>query len=237
MKNGEYKFDGRTHKIDKFYLGDAAIHGLLFDESFTVKEKTANKDSASVTLGYTYNKTNEGFPFVYTVLVTYTLAENNKLTLTTAITNTGDTDMPLSDGWHPYFTLGVPVNELMVQFNSKRMVEFDEDLLPTGEYIAYNTFNEIKHFGETVLDNCFELHATNTAACILKNEVTGLQLSITPSEAYPYLQIYTPPHRKSMAIENLSSAPDAFNNRIGLIVLKPGEEKVFSTVYEVSIAG
>ncbi|CAN5150087.1 aldose 1-epimerase [soil metagenome] len=236
MKNGEYIFNGAKHKIDKFYLGDAAIHGLLFNESFIAKEKKATETEAAVTLSYTYYKVNEGFPFAYNATVTYTLAANNKLTLTTIVSNIGNSDMPLSDGWHPYFTLGVSIDELLVQFRSKRMLVFDDGLMPTGEYVDYNSFNEMKKFGNTVLDNCFELGGTNVAICNIKNETNGLLLSITPSKAYPYLQVYTPPHRKSIALENLSSAPDAFNNKIGLIILEPGEQKVFSTVYGVSVA-
>jgi aldose 1-epimerase len=47
------------------------------------------------------------------------------------------------------------------------------------------------------------------------------------------LQIYTPPHRKSIAIENLSSAPDAFNNKIGLIELGPEDSHAFQTRYRI----
>src|SRR5436190_21486990 len=101
---------------------------------------------------------------------------------------------------------------MIVQYQSKLMIEFDDNLLPTGNYLPYNTFNSMKQFGDTFLDNCFELNETGTIACTLKNEKNGLQLNIIPASSYPYLQIYTPPHRDSIAIENLSSAPDAFNN-------------------------
>jgi aldose 1-epimerase len=58
-------------------------------------------------------------------------------------------------------------------------------------------------------------------------------LEISPEGSYPFLQIYTPPHRQSIAIENLSAAPDAFNNKMGLIVLTAGEEKTFRTLYAI----
>ena len=113
------------------------------------------------------------------------------------------------------------------------MIEFNNDLVPTGNYLPYNDFNEAKKFGDTFLDNCFELNETNTTACSLKNITNGSQLNIIPSGAYPYLQIYTPPHRKSIAIENLSSVPDAFNNGIELIIAKPGTVNIFSTTYHL----
>ncbi|CAN5637946.1 aldose 1-epimerase [soil metagenome] len=235
LTKGIYHFNDNIYKIDKFYMGDSAIHGLLFDQLFNVKETGADNDKAFTVLHYQYNKTNEGFPFTFEMEVTYTLTAGNNLTLTTKVTNTGNADMPLSDGWHPYFTLGATVDTLQVQFNSKHMVEFDDTLVPTGNYLPYAEFNKMKKFGDTFLDNCFELNTTNTIACSLRNQTNGLKLTIVPSEAYPYLQIYTPPHRNSIAIENLSSVPDAFNNRIGLIIAKPATQYVFSTTYQLVV--
>jgi aldose 1-epimerase len=235
LTKGIYHFNNNTYKIDKFYMGDSAIHGLLFDQLFSVKETGADNDKAFTVLQYQYNKTNEGFPFAFEMEVTYTLTAGNNLMLTTKVTNTGNAEMPLSDGWHPYFTLGLSVDALQMQFKSKRMVEFDDTLVPTGNYLPYAELNELKNFGDTFLDNCFELNTTNTIACSLRNPANGLQLNIIPSEAYPYLQIYTPPHRNSIAIENLSSVPDAFNNRIGLIIAKPGAQHLFSTTYQLVV--
>jgi galactose mutarotase-like enzyme len=51
----------------------------------------------------------------------------------------------------------------------------------------------------------------------------NFRLTIEPDKEYPILQIYIPPHRNSIAIENLSGAPDNFNNKMGLVI--PGEER------------
>jgi aldose 1-epimerase len=72
-------------------------------------------------------------------------------------------------------------------------------------------------------------------AGILKDEKTQIQLSIITDTSYPYLQVYTPPHRKSIAIENLSSPPDSFNNGMGLIIAKPGEQYSFVTSYQIAL--
>lgn len=60
-----------------------------------------------------------------------------------------------------------------------------------------------------------------------------LQLEISCDKLYPILQVYTPDHRKSIAIENLSAAPDAFNNGIGLTALAAGKEITYSTCYSI----
>jgi len=69
--------------------------------------------------------------------------------------------------------------------------------------------------------------------CVVRNPLRKVQIEITPSSSYPYLQIFTPDHRNSIAIENLSAAPDAFNNGIGLKVLEPNEAVNFSTQFRI----
>ena len=81
-----------------------------------------------------------------------------------------------------------------------------------------------------MFDNCFTLNfAECQPMCVIRNPRKKVQIEIHPERSYPYLQIYTPDHRKSIAIENLSGAPDAFNNGMGLKVLAPGETANFTT--------
>jgi aldose 1-epimerase len=83
------------------------------------------------------------------------------------------------------------------------------------------------------LDNCFELdHSKQQPYCKLSN--SQLELLIEPDKSYPYLQVYTPPSRDMIAIENLSAAPDAFNNKMGLLSLEPHAVADFSTTYILS---
>ncbi|HYK45600.1 MAG TPA: aldose 1-epimerase [Parafilimonas sp.] len=231
LPQGKYMFNDREYTTGKFFLGKEAIHGLIYDCLFEVTDSGADEKSAFVSMQYKYTKKDEGFPFSYECAITYKLQDGNRLSVVTEVTNMSNDKMPLSDGWHPYFTLGNSVNDLQVQINTNKLLEFDDRLVPTGKILSYNKFQQPELFGDTFLDNCFILSDHNNPACILKNKT--LQLSILPDASYPYLQIYAPPHRKSIAIENLSSAPNAFNNKIGLIVLQPGERKKFYTSFQV----
>ena len=74
---------------------------------------------------------------------------------------------------------------------------------------------------------------TTQPICILQND--AFRLTITPDKNYPILQIYIPPQRQSIAIENLSGAPDNFNNGMGLLLLAPGDVKTFSTSYKADV--
>src|SRR4029079_1970115 len=140
--------------------------------------------------------------------VIYKLTANNNLSIQTIVTNSGDSDIPLNDGWHPYFKLGETVNDLRVELNSNSMLEFDSRLLPSGKIIPYEKFETMNAFENTELDNCFVLKDHTSPSCILKDDNKGIEFTITADSSYPYLQVYTPPHRKSIAVENLSSAPD-----------------------------
>ena len=68
----------------------------------------------------------------------------------------------------------------------------------------------------------------------LTNTKNGVSLKIQPQSNYPFLQIYTPPHRKSIALENLSAAPDALNNKMGLTILGKNKSQKFITEYKVN---
>ena len=106
LAKGEYSHENKTYRIDKFYLGEEAIHGLLFNTVFTIKEYGTDERSAFVKLFHAYTKKEEGFPFQFSIEIFYQLKANSALTIKTTVTNTGEKKIPLSDGWHPYFKLG-----------------------------------------------------------------------------------------------------------------------------------
>jgi len=234
MANGQYSLNGKLFEIENKFVDGTAIHGLLFDKAFTIVAEFADHEKASVTLKYHYKKDDPGYPFSYHCEITYTLLPGNLLKLETTIINLDDETIPLSDGWHPYFSLGGKINDWQLYFNADAMVEFNDKLIPTGKLVKYDGFNDEKFIGETILDNCFLLKRDETVpSCTLYNPENKTGISFYPDSSYPYLQIYTPPHRNSIAIENLSSAPDAFNNKMGLILLEPRRTKTFTVYYKI----
>ncbi|MBC7722444.1 MAG: aldose 1-epimerase [Pedobacter sp.] len=234
MKHGEFKFNGSDYKIDKFYLEPHAIHGILFDAVYTITTTEANDNEASVSLRHQYKGDDTGYPFPFVIAHKWTLKANNHLSVTTTISHTNSQAIPYAQGWHPYFTLGDNVDECSLQFDSNTMLEFDDTLLPTGRLITNAQFEKTTSLQGIFLDNCFELNATiNQPMCSFTND--KITISIVPDKSYPYLQVYTPPHRKSIAIENLSGTPDCFNNGMGLQLIKPHIPAIFTTSYIVSV--
>ena len=120
-----------------------------------------------------------------------------------------------------------------IHIRSREQLAFNAELLPTGERITDTRFTTPTALAQTELDNCFVLDNDFTqAAAILQGK--HIRLTITPDASYPFVQAYTPPQRNCIALENLSSAPDAFNNRIGLLILPANEQYTFNTTYQLN---
>ncbi|MES2005102.1 MAG: aldose 1-epimerase [Bacteroidota bacterium] len=234
MYKGSYTLNAKTYTTQKWFHGEHAIHGLLYDAPFAVTDTFSSSEKAAVTLEYHYEGADGGYPFPFTMMINWQLAAGNRVTVTTSVFHHNKEAIPIADGWHPYFTLGTPVDECTLQFDSDTQLEYNTDLLPTGKKNNDTRFTNGSSLQGIELDNSFELSTTMAKPkCVLQN--SQLKLTIEPGKTYPILQLYIPPHRQSIAIENLSGAPDNFNNGIGLILLAANEQKVFRTSYEIEV--
>jgi aldose 1-epimerase len=237
IAGARYSFAGKEYIFSQFFNDGNAIHGLLYDKPFTITDESADGSKASLTMEFHYDRQDPAYPFTYDCKVQYVLGPENLLEVRTTVTNTGEQALPIADGWHPYFQLGGKVDDWSLQFNADRIVEFNERLIPTGRLLKYDTFNKARPVGDTQLDNCFVLAspANGAPACQLYNPGNGIRVSFFPGPGYPYLQLFTPPDRRSFAVENLSAAPDSFNNKMGLLILGPGDSQTFTVNYKVSV--
>ncbi len=236
IPNGTWTYGNTKLEFTEKFKDGSAIHGLLFNKPFRVVDECANDEGASVTLRFHYQATDPGYPFSYLCEIRYTLQPGNTLQLETTITNLDDEEIPIVDGWHPYFNLGNPIDDYVLQFASAVMLEFSQSLIPTGKLLEEPSFQVPHRLGSREIDNCYVLHQENDLpACILYNPLNKLSLTIVASDLYRYLQVFTPEHRQSIAIENLSAAPDSFNNGIGLIQLEPGSSATFTVSYRLEM--
>lgn len=230
IPGGVYEWEGKQYTLEKSIAPGSFIHGLLYDVAFTVEKTHADEKSATVTLRYQYNGADAGYPFPYDCEVQYSLQPGIHLQLTTIISNRSLTSIPLMDGWHPYFTTGTPIDDMELQFASEQIVEFNAQLIPTGKVLPYDRFLEGAPLEGIPLDNSFLLNfKQHASSCTLRDPRKHVAITFYPDNSYPVLQIYIPPHRKSIAIESLTGAPNAFNNGIGLVSLSAGESKAFTT--------
>lgn len=236
IRDGSYQFEGKTYRFPRLFGDGTAIHGLLFDKPFSLLEEATDDHSGTIVLEYSYKKEDPGYPFEYDCQVRYTLHPDSVLEVVTSVTNLDRTVIPIADGWHPYFRLDGKIDDWHLQFHAAAMLEFDGQLIPTGKLMQYDIFETSRLIGDTFLDNCFSLKpGLAGAACELRNSRTGLTIQFFPDTGYPYLQIYTPSTRTSIAVENLSGAPDCFNNKMGLTLLPPGHSQIFTVRYKVGV--
>jgi aldose 1-epimerase len=234
LDRGRYTFAGESFEFSHKFSDGSAIHGLLYNKVFSVVEKTVSPEEASVLLEYYYKKDDPAYPFEYKINIRYTLKTSGRLELETTVRNCSGKPIPMADGWHPYFSLEGEVNDWLLSFRSRKNIAFDEKLIPLGHMIETSAFYSPARIGDRFFDHCYLLDEDQReAAATLLNPENGLRLSLYTNHSYPYLQIYTPPDRKSIALENLSSAPDSFNNHLGLIILEPDHLQSFSVVYQL----
>jgi aldose 1-epimerase len=235
IREASYAYGDHKYEFAKKFSDGSAIHGLLFNKPFELSEQFVNEQNACITLRYHYKAEDPGYPFNYSCRISYTLDCNKTLQVVTTVENMDDRTIPIADGWHPYFRLGGKVDDWLLRFSSTQQMEFDDKLIPTGKYIKDERFHHPQKIAQTEFDNCFLLDdfSGDKPVCEVLNASNSLQLQIFSDQGYPYLQIYIPPDRQSIAIENLSGAPDCFNNRMGLLSLVPGEKTSFKLRYRV----
>ena len=72
-----------------------------------------------------------GFPFPYraTNAITFT---GESVSVTSTVKNIGNTDMPYSEGWHPYFTLGEKIDSLNLKLPKVSLAVLDKADIPPG---------------------------------------------------------------------------------------------------------
>lgn len=237
IAGGKYRFEDHEFEFSRKFMDGSAIHGLLANKPFNLLQQFADDQSASVSFRYHYQREDDGYPFDYICEVRYTLHPNRVLQVQTSLLNLDDHSIPIADGWHPYFTLGGTINDYELQFSSHTMLEFNDQLIPTGRLLEEPSFWQPALLKDRQLDNCFllEVQEGTVPCCVLRNPQNGLTLTFYSNASYPYLQIYTPGHRKSIAIENLSGAPDCFNNGMGLTLLAPRHTATFNVWYQLSV--
>ena len=228
VDGGKYQIGHQTYIFNKFYLGPHAIHGLIYDAEFTILSTKINAQSAEVLFSFAYKGTDPGYPFPFDIQLQWTLYTDNLIGIKTTIVNQSNNTIPYMDGWHPYFTLGGQVDDYLLEFKSNAKLEMRDDMIPSGIIRQENNFEKGKKIGNTHLDDCFILDPIKNK---IKISYAGNSITVIPIQNYPYLQLYTPGDRKSIAIENLSGAPDCFNNKMGLQLLEPQGQICFETRY------
>ncbi|HMN88948.1 MAG TPA: hypothetical protein PKD70_06550 [Saprospiraceae bacterium] len=228
LRDGRYSWQGQSFQ---FPINDAdtgnALHGFGMDRPMQIYMLNLGNASASIGLRYEYLGERLPYPFPFVFNVIFSLQEPDAFEIELQVQNTGPTPMPIGFGWHPYFQMANHVEEIALQLPPAMRVEVDERLLPTGKRLPFNEFEQLRPLEDEVLDTCFALAADTPSIAEVK--VKGAHGTLyywqeTGPGKFNFLQVFTPPHRQSIAIEPMTCNVDAFNNGEGLLVLAPGKQ-------------
>ncbi len=228
INSGEYFYQNKNYKLPINNKQDGhAIHGLIFDSKFKIISEKANAESGEVIVMYNFDKENEGYPFRFNIKIIFEL-DINGFTCTTVVRNDDGSEIPIGDGWHPYFKTSSKVNDLFLSIPSFQEIEMDIYKIPTGKIINTSEFIEPTIIGEKDFDTCFKFFEDADRSVVkITDNYNSLNLNIwmdSGHQQYKYIQVYTPYLRDCIAIEPMTCMPDAFNNYKDLILLKPEEE-------------
>lgn len=211
IENGEYEFNNSNYKLDCNENGkNNAIHGLVYNKMFQFVDRTFNLKFGAVTLRYRDEGKSLGFPFKYSIELTYKLSEKG-LSLAVNIVNNDKNPFPFTLGWHPYFE-SKDLKNCYLNFNSNIEFQVDEHQIPNNEVACNETMPfQLK---DRILDTGYRLEGN-----YVEFLTPEYQLKMEATSSENYLQVYTPCESNSIAIEPMTGAADSFNNKKGLQTL------------------
>lgn len=206
IEKGRYSFEEEEFQLAvNEPLNQNSIHGLISDKVFHVTEV----ETHGISMLYKHT-TSPGFPFSFDFGIHYLFSENS-VELTFEAVNTGGKAFPFGMGWHPYFLLE-DYEASAIYFSADKEFTVNEKMIP----IDTEVYSEDKIDLNTVhLDTAYQ-HTHNEV--LLQSPQYNLQMQMPDGS---FLQLFTPPDRKSVAIEPMSCIANAFNNGIGLQTLEP----------------
>ena len=255
IRGGTFTFEGETYQFDKPPESPTSIHGLLLNQPYQVESPIAGKDGAMLVCSLDvrdFPDIGRQYPFPFKIQITYTLgpvspandtpdqcteAPTLCLKMDVSITNTGERNMPMGFGLHPYFhTLLTPdsdATQAMITVPAAKYWELDEALVPTGTTYSASGALDLRNgqpFAKTELDHVFtDVQLTDgISRCIIDNRDTGRGMILESDAQFRELVVYAPPGRSSICFEPYTCPTDAINLEAkgipaGVIVLSPDE--------------
>lgn len=207
IRNAEYGWEGKTYRLPR-NNGIHSIHGLTRDVEWNISHRGENSVSLS------YSLISDDYPVPLFLKVSYQLSAT-EFGVTFEARNEGKIIAPFMAGMHPYFKFDGPWS-----LESRRnllKLNYRDRYFPDGTFESMKPESVGSGSGNTY-DNTFI--AGSPTILISK----GQRIRITLDEM-PYLVVYNGEYSrgKSVALEPMTSAPNSFNNRIGLIAIPPGE--------------
>lgn len=208
-----------------------AIHGLLTASPYwTVTDADRNTLTAELDFG-AVPEYMAAFPLPHIVRYSARI-EGSTLTVTFGVRATGDVDVPISFGFHPYLTL--PDSDRrgwQVQIPVARQALVDERMLPTGETVEVAPGELDGALGERTFDTSYPVVYGEQPEFVIADE--RRRLTLKHVSGYPVTQVYAPEASPFICYEPMTAPVDALISGDGLHWVKPGE--AFEAIFSISV--
>lgn len=208
------------------------MHGMLAGKVLTVDRAVTSQTNAMLTLSYDFEDEEDGYPFDWLFMITYTLSSEG-FDISIMIQNTMPTSpLPLYIGWHPYFLC--TTHKAIITFDKCtewNHVEMNENMNPTGTTAKGTPFDGKTPIGgtpstPTAYDDEYKAIKPPSMCGQIKTKLydpdTDKTVVLYQSENMRFLQVFTGVVG-TVAIEPMSGMADAFNNHDHLSILSGAE--------------
>ncbi|SDR67555.1 aldose epimerase family protein [Gramella sp. MAR_2010_147] len=196
ISNGKFQIDDEEYQL--YQLEERVhLHGgeAGFQYKFWEVERIDKGENPSVTLSYTSEHLEEGYPGRLQVKAKYTLTEENEIKISYSARTDKTTIVNITN--HSYFNLngGGSVSDHFMQVNASKILELDEKNLPTGNLTKLKKspkdYRENKLLGNRELDDVFVLDVMeNEVQAQLFSSLSGIKMKLSSNQ--PVLVIYSP---------------------------------------------
>lgn len=208
-----------------------AIHGLLTaSRHWTVTDADRNALTAELDFGRVPEYI-AAFPLPHIVRYTARIT-GTTLTVAFSVRATGDVDVPISFGFHPYLTLpGSDRRGWQLEIPVARRALTDERMLPTGETVEIAPGELDGALGDRTFDTSYpEVYGEQPEFVVADHR---RRLTLKHLSGYPVSQVYTPEGAQFICYEPMTAPVDALISGDGLRWVKPGQE--FEASFSISV--
>jgi aldose 1-epimerase len=183
------------------------MHGNLLGVPFEVQQTNDTRVVATLDYG-AYPEKLRAFPFPHVLTVDARLHPTRGLNIVTQIESTSDRAVPISFGWHPFLQLpNAPREEWELRWPACEHVEVDDRVIPTGTRTRQAAQRE--PIGSRTFDDHYALGSDRTFSISAGAGKSRRTLTLQFDPAYPFAQLFVPPHRELVAIEPMTAEIDA----------------------------
>jgi aldose 1-epimerase len=192
------------------------IHGLLVGwPDWEITATSARRDVARLTATTIVDAPAFPFPHLLEVAVA---AHDDRIVVGTTLVPTGDREVPVAFGWHPYLRVpGAPRSQWTLRLPSREHLVLDARGIPTGDSTRERA--ETAVIARSIFDDLYALGRDHRLSFTADD---GAVVEVRGDAAYPFAQVWVPAGKPFAALEPMTVPTNALaEGRTPLVA--PGE--------------